>query len=468
MLPAAPDDKLMSELPAHPLLEQILRSIPRPYRLPALQKADRRPSTLLAFTLEQARRAQAAGEAPDAGLEHSFIDAIAALIRDALQEESGDPAFQAMALKHGSPTVREHAALSSRLQHDRRRVHNLVNAFAHPAKLQRLPPGVQRSTLAQLHAAVSASAWPAVLEAINHLLAMQVPRSDTGLTESLKQLKEEPALQRLQQLEALQTHEEVQQYLSLWEQQGPTANSRAAAREGAAGRRRGINVETLTKHALQALAQRLNEAQPQALPYRVVSSLHVPASFPNRQKGAKTEWDAVLLRQAPGAAADTATTAWDICLLVEAKASADAAGTDLPRLLRGLRLLAQADPQQLYSFKAREGLIPLRGESLSTLPTDAGWLQHTVLYCSNDSNNKEPRLLSAAARMQLLSAPQSLQFATALKQGQPVDTQCLQALWQEILNAGQWHAVLHQYETLRQARELMVHTDDLLQAAGSA
>src|SRR5690606_34832581 len=117
---------------------------------------------------------------------------------------------------------------------------------------------------------------------------------------------------------------------------------------------------------------------------------------------------------------------------------------------------AQAHAATVYAFRAREGVIHLNGASLTALPGEMGSLENTVLYCSDDSSDREPRLLSAAARMQLLSAPQSLEVANALQQAKPVDTKVLGFLWEDVLNSEPWQAVLHQYLTLRQARELMV------------
>src|SRR5690606_20420442 len=127
----------------------------------------------------------------------------------------------------------------------------------------------------------------------------------------------------------------------------------------------------------------------------------VPSSIPGNAERAKSEWDVVLLRQAE--TLDTEPV-WDICLLVEVKASVDAATTDFQRLLRGLRLLANARKDIVYPVTTRQGEMRLSGASLSTLPVDADDLADTVLYCSDASVETAPRLLSAASRMQLLSA----------------------------------------------------------------
>lgn len=447
-------------------LEALLREIPRRYRLPALPALPGSPSTSLAVIIETARRALEAGKPPDPALEPRFIEAMVALIHEAMQPNAGDPAFQAMVLRHHSAPVREYLELSAQQHRDRRRIHNLVNAVAHPGKLRRVAAGAMRDTLERLQQAATHSHWAAMLAAAELLETMPDIQSHPGPADMLTQLREEPALQRLRRLEGLLEHPEIQQYQHLLKLQGPAANSHAAATEGAAARQRGMDVETLAKQALQALADRLNRSDSLAgaLPYRVVTAMYVPAAFPNRQEGAKTEWDAVLLRKAPEPAGGSAAPSWDVCLLVEAKASADAAGTDFMRLLRGLRLLAQAQADQVYLFKTREGVMPLRGASLQALPTEADPLHDWVLYCSTDSPDKEPRLLNAAARMQLLSAPQCLEFAGALAASGHADTRILTPLWAELLSAPAWQAVLHQYPAQRLARELMVHVDDLRQA----
>lgn len=458
-------------------LESLLREIPRRYRLPDLPALPVWPrpadpaalpapaSTSLAIIIETARRALEAGKQPEATLQPRFIEAMVALIHEAIQPAAGDPGFQALALRHRSAPVREYLELSAQQQRDRRRIHNLVNAVAHPGKLRHMPTGSKRDTLERLQQAATHGDWPAMLAAAELLEAMPDIHANAGLAHTVHQLRDEPALLRLRGLERLLHHPDIQRYQHLLQQQGPAANSHAAAAQGAAARQRGMNVETLTKQALQALADRLNRSDPQAavLPYRVVTAMYVPAAFPKRQEGAKTEWDAVLLRQAPEPAAGTDAPAWDVCLLVEAKASADAAGTDFIRLLRGLRLLAHAQPDQLYLFKTREGVMPLRGASLCALPTEAARLHDTVLYCSTDAPDREPRLLTAAARMQLLSAAQSLKFAATLAQNGHADAQLLAPLWAQLLNAPPWQAVLHQYPAQRLARELMVHVDDLRQ-----
>ncbi|NLC34998.1 MAG: 3-deoxy-D-arabino-heptulosonate 7-phosphate synthase [Alcaligenaceae bacterium] len=453
--------------------EQFLRGLPHRYRLPELagdgdalasmSSEGNRFSARLAMILEQARRALAVGDTPGRELEQAFIAAMAGMIQEAAQDDGGDPVFQAMVLEHHEPVVSEYTALARHFQPDRRRVQGLINAIAHPEKLKRQPPGPLRNALAQLRNSAAAAHWPSLPTALQQALSAPAAGEDSDLASALTQLLAEPALQRLVRLDTLRGHKRVQQYLALREQQGPRANSEAAARQGAEGRRRGMGVETLAAQALQALALRLDRMSNGATRHQVVTSMHVPASLSAGHQGAKTEWDVVLLKQV----AETARPmpVFDVCLLLEAKASPDAVGTDLPRLLRGLRLLAAAQPGETHVFKAREGEFPVRGASLNALPTEAARLAGTVLYCSDAPADPQPRLLSASSRMKLLSAPESLAFATALRQQGAAEPRWLEPLWQQLLSAPEWKVVLFQTFAMQQARELMVHADDLLAGA---
>ena len=194
---------------------------------------------------------------------------------------------------------------------------------------------------------------------------------------------------------------------------------------------------------------------------RICSSASIPASA----ERAKSEWDGALLRRAPGGGA---AAAWDLCLLLEAKASPDAAATDFPRLLRGLRLLAHADPGTTYDFSTRQGVFPLRGAALRALPTGGPGLETAVLYFCDAPAETMPRLLGAASRMQLLSAQASLEFAASLAQGREAAPEALEPAWNLLLESPQWSGVLQQYPMLRRARGLMAHADDLSAAIDAA
>lgn len=461
-------------LPPHLLLDATLRAVPRRYRLPELgggcgTALDASPATTLALVIEQARAALALGETPDAALKDRFTAALARMVREAMRADGGDPVFRAMVLRHRAAPVREYASLSARADQDRRLIHAAVNAVAHPGKQQRLGPGPKREALARLHACAGAGAWNELHDAVQRLLEMpQTPElaNELPAARGLTQLLEHPALARLRRLDTLASDALVVEYRTLWERYGPRSGSASAVAQGLSSRQRGEAAEALATQALQALAQRLNAAAVGApAPYRVVTSMRVPAAIPAVHQHAKSEWDAVLLRRS-AAASDTAggTPAWDVCLLVEVKVSVDAAATDFPRLLRGLRLLTHADKDAIYPFATRQGTVPLRGAALRALPTASAALSRTVLYCCDAPAEPTPRLLGAASRMQLLSATPTLDFAATLLEAPSANARELEPVWLALLEAPGWRAVLNQYAMLRQVRELMVHTNDLLAA----
>ncbi|MGF6967118.1 hypothetical protein OKW43_004146 [Paraburkholderia sp. WC7.3g] len=460
----------MSVTPSPSLLAEMLDTVARRYRLPALaavcapaQQAS--PATVLALAIEQARETSARGEAPDAANQQFFIEALARMIREAMREEGGDPVFQAMLLRHRSAVVREYASLAAHASVDRRLIYAAVNAIAHPAKQQRRLPGPQRDALARLHALAFAEAWPELSEAVQACIDTPQIAHDAALQRGLAQLLESAALQRLRRLDGLTSDERVRHYQSLWDRQGPRPGSSTAVARGLSSKQRGAAVEASATDALDALARRLNDAPGVVATYRVVNSMRVPATIPASHERAKTEWDVVLLRQAQPPA-DAA--AWDLCLLVEAKASVDAATTDLPRLVRGLTLLAHADPHTVYSFRTQQGTVRLGGASLAALTSDRAGLRRTVLYCCDAPVEAAPRVLSPASRMQLLSAHATLDFADALADGRDADCTVLEPVWRQLLESPRWQPVFDQYATLREVRELMVHPDDLRAVVGIA
>ncbi|QKH39047.1 3-deoxy-D-arabino-heptulosonate 7-phosphate synthase [Achromobacter pestifer] len=455
----------MPQPPSISLLDAILRRTARRYRVPAMSRIPAEgasPATALAIAIEQARQSLATNATPPPAIKQAFLDALSRLIRDAMRESDGDPVFQAMLLRHRLPLVREYASLAARAAQDRREIIAAANAIAHPAKVERMPAGPARDAMAALQAAAASESWAALPAAAHRLLSLPADAQPAAL--ALDRLLASPALEHLQRLDVLACDSEVRRYRALWERQGPRPGSATALAEGNASRLRGDAVEAQALHALQALASRLNDADG-GKAYQAVSSMRVPSSMPANAERAKTEWDAALLRRAHS---DGAPPAWDPCLLLEAKASADAAATDFPRLLRGLRLLAQADPRTDYAFSTRQGLFPLRGAALCTLPAEGPQLDSTVLYCCDGPADAIPRLLSAASRMQLLSAPSSLEYAGRLAQGPDAAPETLEPVWQQLLQSEQWSGVLQQYPTLCQARELMAHPDDLMAAIESA
>ncbi|WP_407972689.1 3-deoxy-D-arabino-heptulosonate 7-phosphate synthase [Burkholderia pyrrocinia] len=452
----------MSLTPLPALLDEVLRTVARRYRLPPLDSASSpaeaaNPAATLAIAIEEARRLRSDGQAPGAELQQCFIDALARMIRDAMDRQSGDPAFQAAVLRHDAPSVREYASLHAHAEQDRRALHSAVNAIAHPAKLERSAQAWQRDGLARLHAAATSASWADLHATLQQLLALPDMATDAAFEQDIVKLKDGAALERLLRLDALASDEHVRRYRALWVRQGPLEGSTIAVAQGAASQQRGAAVEALAAQALDALAGRL-EAVDERRTYRVVTSMRVPSSIPGRHDRAKTEWDAILLERTRG---DEAAPAWNVRFLVEAKASADAATTDLPRLLRGLNLLAQADADTIYSFETHQGTVRVHGASLRALTTDDAALQREVLYCCDASADATPRLLGAASRMQLLSAQASLEYASALARQPDADPGGLGVIWHALLTLPQWHAVLHQYPSLRQVRELMVAIDDL-------
>ncbi|OAE56819.1 3-deoxy-D-arabino-heptulosonate 7-phosphate synthase [Achromobacter mucicolens] len=448
-------------LPA--LIDQTLRGVARRYRVAAMPAPtrgleDSDPAAALAAAIEAGRVALTSGAEPQCEHQRLFVDALSRLIRDALRDPGGDPAFQAMVLRHQSPHVREHASLSAHAGADRRAVRTAVDAFAHPGKRRGMPAGPLAGALAALHDAAAAGHWTALTQGVQALLCAPPsdPTADAVLAGQLDGLLRDPALARLQRLDALASDPHVQRYQTLWQRQGPRPGTPEAAAQGLAARRRGVAVEALAESSIAALATHLERASGQT--YRVATSLRVPASIPGNADRAKTEWDVVLLRQSGGDAADPV---WDVCLLVEAKASTDAATTDLPRLLRGLRLLKHADAQTAYVFDSHQGPLRLRGAALAALPADPDALAGTILYFSDAPAEPAPRLLSAAGRMQLLSAQESLDYASRLIAGEAPDAQTLARLWHQLLDSPRWSAVLNQFPHLQQVRALMVHADDL-------
>ncbi|WP_443102117.1 3-deoxy-D-arabino-heptulosonate 7-phosphate synthase [Bordetella sp. H567] len=489
------------------------------------------PAATLALALEHARVAMERGETPDAALKPLFLEALARMIHDAMQAEHGDPVFQAMVLRHRLPRVREYASLSAHADRDQRRVRAMVDAVAHPGKAQARGAGPERMALARLHALASSAAWAALADSARHLAGMPRISSDAPLLRGLQKLLDDPALARLQRVAELASDEAVQRHQALLDRNGPRAGSPEASAQGWTTQRRGAAVEASAARVLAALAQRLNDTEQGHDLYRVVTSMRVPASIPGNAERAKSEWDAVLLRRAPPlrpasdheanladdfrAAAAPGTPSpgivnekpsapagapcglasaprWDICLLVEAKASIDAAATDFPRLLRGLRLLAHADATSVYPFETQQGVVCLRGASLKALKADADDPAGTVLYCCDVPTDTSTRVLSAASRMQLLCAQGSLVYASRLAEQQSVahangrgerrsvdhangladqqslDYHDLEPVWDELLASPRWHGVLHQYATLRRARALMVNVEDLAAAIDGA
>ncbi|NUZ07333.1 hypothetical protein [Piscinibacter koreensis] len=444
---------------AEALLLAALRRAPRRYALPALpasveEAAAEGPASALAFSIEHAREALARGATPAAELGHAFTAALDALIRSALQPGTGDAAFQAAVLQVRAPEVGTHARLAARHERDRRAARAAVDALAHPGKLRALPSGTWRDGLAGLHALAARDDWPAVTRALDALHADATAVDATAL----ERVRAHPAIARLVRAAELATTPAVRHYESLRGDGGPRAGSAGAASTGKQAKRRGAATEARTLAALAAVATRLDAADPVGPRHRAVGGLLVPKGYPGDPVRAKNEWDAALVREA--ATADHG----ELCLLVEAKASPEAAHADLPRLWRGLRRLAEARAGSVYRFPTRDGMVALDGDSLRRLQPPASALPPTVFYCC-DAPADHPQRLDAASRGMLLSEPACLAFAARLLDGALASSDELTPVWRDLLQARRLVAVLHQHANARTVREAMLHPDDLLAAS---
>jgi hypothetical protein len=485
------------EAPSLAALRVTLQAATRRHRAPPLpptldEAREGDTWTALAYVIERARQAVECRSAPAPEEAALFTESLLHLIRAALRPERGDPSFQAMVLRHHEPRVREYASLSAHADQDRRRVVSLVNAMAHPAKLERRPPGPLRAKLSALREAAARGAWLEVKAIIGPISTTPAATGDdTSTLAGLTTLRDEPSLAKLIQWDELGSDALVLRYRALIQQQGPTAGSEAAADRGARAQRRGATVEAAIAEAMSRLAGRLNEDAASAVEAEApprgrgaatpwpsaaapwpsaaaprpsaatrwcsAASLRVPGTLVGDMQGAKVEWDVALLRRA-------SDTAWDLVLLIEAKASAEAASTDLPRLVRGLRLLRAADAATVYPFQTHDGELRLTGASLAALDVEAPDFGGQVLYCCDGDEDQRPRLLSAASRMQLLSAAASLDVAARLERGETVEPSALEPVWHQLLSAPQFVGVLHQYPSLQRVREVMLHPDDLASA----
>jgi len=418
----------------------------------------RGPATAIAFALEAARRAMQHGAAPDAALGMLFVRALAALIGAALRPAGGDPAYQALVLRTRDAEVDEHVWLAEQAEADRRTVLAGVDAIAHPGKLRSVAPGPQRDALAELHRLASAGAWAALRAAAAQLIAQ--PSADGKLHATLGLLLQQPALARLERGTALHSLPAVARYRSLCALSGPAAGSEAAHAKGTAAAQRGHRAEAGAMQALQRIAETLQRRAPAAARYRVAGNLLVPAGFPGSASKAKNEWDAALLRTADAGADAPA----EIALLVEVKASPEAAVSDVARLVAGLQRLAHAQAEASYAFASADGPVRLLGASLRALRPVGEALPPQVIYCCSAPAEPQVPMLSAASRGVLLSERASLAFAAALAAGEAPDPQRLGPVWQELGSAARLRGVLHQYDTARTVREAMLHPDDLLAA----
>lgn len=428
----------------HPLLVAALIAAPRRYRLPALpgHPAARGSEVALAAAIDSARMAAEERTAPAPATRERFTASLADLIRSALGRDGGDPAFQASVWRASHAEVEEFVELSATVAGDRRAVRSAVDAIAHPGKLRDTPSGAVRDALERLRSLAVVEAWSELER------AAEAP----PLRELAQAIRASPALQRLLRREALLQLEQVRRYQALCERIGPAAGSHAAARQGRAASRAGAASEAASVRALEAIARHLQRDEPGAS-YRVVRNLRTPAGFPGRSGQAKEEWDAAIVRAGP---ADD-----DIVLLVEVKASPAAAAPDLPRLLRGLSRLAQAEPERAYRFACADGELSLGGRTLRALQPHDQALPPHVIYCCSAMPEAQPAFLAPAARAVLLDHPASIGFAQRLAGGAAPQAGELAPVWNSLLESPRMRPVLHQLETARAAREAMLHPDDL-------
>ncbi|KLN53954.1 hypothetical protein [Variovorax paradoxus] len=438
-----------------------LRAAPRRYRLPPLPANAEAAvaggtEAALAFAIEAARieKASPASSPGHDAMQALFTRALAQLIREALAPERGDPAFQAAMLQAQDAAVHEHVQLSRQRAADRRSVRMAVDAIAHPGKLRREPAGALRDALARLHGLAAAGAWTELAQAIEQLLAQELP-GPGNFQAPLEAIRSSPALQRLERGSELLRLESVQRYQALCERRGPLAGSDAAAAEGRASAQQGRIAEHAAVEAFRKIADSLNRHRKGAATYRVARGLRTPRGFPGEANKAKEEWDGAIVRGDGNGAAD-------LVLLAETKASPAAATSDFPRLLRGLRRLAQAHAEAVYAFASADGEQRILGASLQGLRPIRRLLPPHVIYCCSAPLEALPQPLGAATKAVLLAEPASLAFAQQLARGEAPSHAALAPVWNALATAPRLQSALHQYETAQKARAAMLHPDDLL------
>lgn len=451
------------------LLLAALRTAPRRYRLPPLP-ADAETAVAggteatLAFAMEAARieKASPAALPGHGGTQALFTRALAQLIREALAPERGDPAFQAAMLQAQDAQVHEHVQLSRQRAADRRTLRMAVDAIAHPGKLRREAAGAARDALVPLHRLAAAGAWAELAQAIGLLLAQELPGAG-NFRAPLEAIQSSPALQRLARGSALLQLESVQRYQALCERRGPLAGSDAAAAEGRASAQQGRIAEQAAVEAFRKIADMLNRHCQGAATYRVARGLRTPRGFPGEASKAKEEWDAAIVRgDACGEGGGEGDGSADLVLLAETKASPAAATSDFPRLLRGLRRLAQARADVVYAFASADGEQRIAGASLQGLRPVRRLLPPHVIYCCSAPPEALPQPLGAATKAVLLAEPASLAFAQQLARDEAPSHAVLAPVWHALATAPRLQAALHQYETAQKARAAMLHPDDLL------
>ncbi|SEB05227.1 hypothetical protein [Variovorax sp. YR216] len=447
-------------------LRDLLRTVPRRYRSPPLPPGldaavAAGTEATLAFAIESARAAAERGTPTPAALGDAFTAALAALIHRAMTPDGGDPVFQAQVLYSRDAQVRDWVQIESSAAADARSVRAAVDAFAHPGKLRDMPEGARRDNLSHLHALAAAGEWRTLASEAGSLGAPLIG-NDAALHALLHDLATHPALQRRIHAEAMTALEPVRRYRALRARRVPPAGSDVARGQGRAAAREGAQAEHAAAEALRQVATFLNDLEgDERGTYRVLRSLLTPRVLSGGGDRSKEEWDAALVRSIGGGLCD-------IVLLAEVKAAPAAVTSDMPRLLRGLARLAQADGDASFAFASLDGAVRLRGRSLRALAPIGPSLPEPVIYLCPAPTESRPTLLGAAAKAVLLSEPASLEFARALADGAAPLHASLTAVWNALPHESRLRATLNQYDTARRAREAMLYTGDLLATVAQA
>jgi hypothetical protein len=434
------------------LLLAAVRAAPRRHALPPLPvdaaaAQGEGCETALAWAIEQARLARHHHAGPAVQVRAVFLGAMACFIREALDAQGGDAAFQALVLRAREPAVQEYVRLTAHEAADRRAVRARVDAVAHPGKLRGVSGWSEQ--LAQLHALASAGEWSALRAATIELLAhpaMDVQR------ETLQGLLASDALRDLERTSRLRHDEPVRAYVALCARQRPVAGSDAASASGRASARAGEAAEARTLAGFERIAQRLAQLAPDS-GYRAVRSLRTPRGFPGEKHKAKDEWDAAIVRRGE--------MAMRIVLLAEVKVSPAAAIPDLARLLRGLQRLAHADEAAVYPFTCADGTLQVEGASLRSLHPVRHAPPPCVVYCCPSPPQVRPQFLAASSKAVLAAEPASIAYALRLARGDTPADEELSPVWDALLSQPRLRATLHQHETACTVRAAMVDAEDV-------
>lgn len=447
-------------------LRALLRAVPRRYRAPPLPTGLEAAvaagtEATLAFTIESARVAAERSSPLPASHGEAFTIALAALIRRTMTPDGGDPVFQAQVLQSRDKQVRDWVQIESSATADARTLRTAVDAFAHPGKLRDMAEGERRDALSHLHALVAAGEWRALALKAESLVT-SLNEDEATLRSSLRDLATHPALQRRIRAEAMAMLEPVQRYRALRARRVPPAGSDIALDQGRAAAREGAQAEHAAAAALRQVAAYLNELEgDQRGPYRVLRTLLTPRELSGGGDRSKEEWDAAIVQSVDDGLCD-------VVLLAEVKAAPAAVTSDMPRLLRGLARLAQADGDASFTFSSVDGAVRLRGRSLRALEPLGPSLPEPVIYLCPAPTESRPTLLGAAAKAVLLSEAASLAFACALADGATPLHASLMAVWDALPHEPRLRATLNQYDTAHRARDAMLHTGDLIAAIEQA